>query len=36
MGRLPFESMTEAAGWLDAARLDPHVRANSNARTART
>jgi predicted TIM-barrel fold metal-dependent hydrolase len=23
----PFESMTEAAGWLDAAKLDPHVRA---------
>jgi 2,3-dihydroxybenzoate decarboxylase len=23
----PFESMTEAAGWLDAANLDPHVRA---------
>jgi 2,3-dihydroxybenzoate decarboxylase len=23
----PFESMTEAAGWLDAAKLDPQVRA---------
>jgi 2,3-dihydroxybenzoate decarboxylase len=23
----PFESMTEAAGWLDASRLDAHVRA---------
>jgi 2,3-dihydroxybenzoate decarboxylase len=23
----PFESMTEAATWLDAAKLDPHVRA---------
>jgi predicted TIM-barrel fold metal-dependent hydrolase len=23
----PFESMTEAAGWLDAAKLDPAVRA---------
>ena len=23
----PFESMTGAAGWLDAAKLDAHVRA---------
>ena len=23
----PFESMNEAAGWLDASKLDAHVRA---------
>lgn len=30
----PFESMTEAAGWLDAAKLDPQVRAKIEHRNA--
>jgi predicted TIM-barrel fold metal-dependent hydrolase len=31
----PFESMTEAAGWLDAAELDAHVRAKIEHENAR-
>ena len=30
----PFESMMEAAGWLDAAKLDPQVRAKIEHRNA--
>jgi predicted TIM-barrel fold metal-dependent hydrolase len=32
----PFESMTEAAGWLDAAKLDPQVRAKIEYQNAQT
>ena len=31
----PFESMTEAAAWLDAAKLDPRVRAKVEHENAR-
>jgi predicted TIM-barrel fold metal-dependent hydrolase len=32
----PFESMTEAARWLDAAKLDPQVRAKIEHENAQT